>query len=218
MAAGAGGPVSAPTVEQAAEGRLAEELAARRAARLAQLAEAEQARRDAEQAEHERQAEQAEHERARDRLSTERDGAMAQVRAVLADLGEAVRSLVAVDSDLAAVAVRAGRPARSWRQATVELVCVTLADAGLRNVEPLPFVPAATRARLLAEVTTIRPEPTEIEEGASSTRCAICTSPRRAEIDTALRGGLSLRTLEERYGVSRTSLSRHHRAHGRAVA
>ncbi len=180
MAAGAGGPVSAPTVEQAAEGRLAEELAARRAARLAQLAEAEQARRDAEQAEHERQAEQAEHERARDRLSTERDGAMAQVRAVLADLGEAVRSLVAVDSDLAAVAVRAGRPARSWRQATVELVCVTLADAGLRNVEPLPFVPAATRARLLAEVTTIRPSPPRSRR----------VPPRLAARSAQARGGL----------------------------
>jgi hypothetical protein len=41
--------------------------------------------------------------------------------------------------------------------------------------------------------------------------CSVCASPIVAEINSALRAGEKLRDLEKRSGVSRASLSRHHR-------
>ncbi len=42
-----------------------------------------------------------------------------------------------------------------------------------------------------------------------TTRCRVCTHPRRAEIEGALRSGVSTRQVAVRYGVSRSSLDRH---------
>ncbi len=42
-----------------------------------------------------------------------------------------------------------------------------------------------------------------------SAACSVCNAPQRDVINDALRQGVSLRMLEETYGVSRSSLSRH---------
>lgn len=42
-----------------------------------------------------------------------------------------------------------------------------------------------------------------------TTRCRVCTHPRRAEIEGALRSGVSTRQVAVRFGVSRSSLDRH---------
>lgn len=42
-----------------------------------------------------------------------------------------------------------------------------------------------------------------------SQRCTICTHPKRAEIEASIRSGVSLRQVERRFSVSRSSLARH---------
>jgi hypothetical protein len=43
--------------------------------------------------------------------------------------------------------------------------------------------------------------------------CRICQHARRAEIDQSLSGGISLRTLEAQYHLSRSALHRHQKEH-----
>lgn len=42
-----------------------------------------------------------------------------------------------------------------------------------------------------------------------TTRCRVCTHPRRAEIEAAIRSGVSLRQVAVRFGVARSSIDRH---------
>ena len=46
-----------------------------------------------------------------------------------------------------------------------------------------------------------------------SKTCAACRHPRRAQLDEALRSGIPYRELTERFGISKSALSRHRADH-----
>lgn len=49
------------------------------------------------------------------------------------------------------------------------------------------------------------------EKATGTRRCSICSHPDREDIDSALRGGASLRAVAGRFGASKSALARHHR-------
>jgi hypothetical protein len=204
------------TVEEAALARLEEELAAHRKSRLVQLAEEEQARRDRDAAEAAAAAEQERANHASNQADMARKEAFEAVCARLAGLGEAVGRFVSADVAAQDAAQAAGRKLKSLRETAAERIVVELRDRGL-TCDPIPFVHSMwgnrLRERFPLVVADAVSEPRTPTDPSFERRCGICRSESRAAVDEALLEGATLRTVEEQFGFSRSTLSRHYRRH-----
>jgi len=72
--------------------------------------------------------------------------------------------------------------------------------------DPKPIEPVETE--------TLESEPVEtLEAVGAETICRACSHPEREAIDNLLRQGKPLRDIESEFGISRSTLSRHHKNH-----
>lgn len=192
-----------------------DEIAAHdRMVKLEALAREEHDRREQEQAELERRAEQARDERVAAQALHTRDLAVHALQQELVTLGERVRALLDADAEAERAGKRAGRSCRSLRQTAAELIVIACRDAGLED-DPLGYVRASVRASILAQYPPVS-ETSENRETIDTTEprpiinmCSICTHEQRHDIEAALAWGFSYRQTAERFGVSKSALSRH---------
>lgn len=180
---------------------------------FAELAERERLRREAERGEAEAEAAQERAERAADRALRDRDKALREARALLSKLGHAVQVVLERDGELEVAAQRAGQRFQPVAQTMAELVAIECRDAGL-NHEPIGYVRAATRALLLERFP--REGRRDATASVARPRCSVCQHQDRRAIDAALATGTSYRDAAVRFGLSRSSLSRHAHHAGRS--
>jgi hypothetical protein len=189
---------------------------------LRELAETEQADRDRAAAEAEterqRQAWQAEKKKVEDA----RDAQLGKIEKAIGVLVDLIPQAIDLDSEAERLGraidprFRGGgaRKAIEWRLSK-RLREVGMADLGFivgptMGSEPLGVVGPTMGSEPLGVVgPTMGSEPL----GAAAPSCSVCVSEHRPDIDEALAAGESLRALEERFGVSRSVLSRHRREH-----
>ena len=135
-----------------------------------------------------------------------RDAAFADFRADLASLALSVEVFLAAERAVEVVTANMGRKHERLDEAVMELTFVALRDAGLTR-EPMPFISAAYRARLLDRFGPLDAEP--VPPGETVARCSICAHPERDAIEKLLQAGGSYRPLAAAYGLSKSALARH---------
>jgi hypothetical protein len=178
---------------------------------LASLAVAERSRRERVEQEQQERERREEARREAQSAAASRQQRLTAVRVQLARLGDAISAFLGAENQLQDCSVRAQIPYQALAKSVALLSVITLRDAGLHGDDLSEWVPAAERKRLLDRFP---PEPViTTDNGVSSARCSVCECEQRGEIERALREGESLRTIEERFGFSRSTLSRHHRQH-----
>jgi helix-turn-helix, Psq domain len=178
---------------------------------LIDMAEQTYAEEQAAEAERAAAAEQARLEGEAERLTRERDAAMRGVHAAGTAAGRAVAEAVRIDDELAVVNDQLGRRSRSIRGVVGELVGIAVRDeSGVEIERVMNF-----RRKMLLDEYVLGEEAAVDEPAAPESKqtpspaCSICGHPKHAEIEAALSAGTSLREAAERYGVSRSALSRH---------
>jgi hypothetical protein len=159
------------------------------------------------------EAERARLEEEEIRLQGELDAALRGLVTSASATGRAARAAVEIGSELAQVRVAlGGNPGRSVSALASDLVTLHVRDQE-------PRVDFDTRlhnhaANLLRREYAVADDAPAPEPAAQSVpACTVCASERLAEIEQALAAGETLRAIETKFGVSRSSLSRHRR-HG----
>jgi hypothetical protein len=199
-------------VDQAAEElvRVEAEIAAlERRIVLASLATAERTRRERVEEERVEREARAQASREAQEAAVNRQRELNAVRAQLASLSAAVKAFLAAEDELQNCSSRAGIHFQPLSESVALLTVISLRDSGLHGDDVFQWIPAAYRKKLLERF----PE-SDLDHGPEpplgrSAQCAVCTHKLLAEVEAALAEGVPLRELEERYGLSRSSLSRH---------
>jgi hypothetical protein len=145
------------------------------------------------------------------RAEAKRDAALKEVRVTLAELTENVHAFTDAETELAGACVAAGRRHHDLREACAELVVIAATDDGLRaDDQPLPYVRASVRVRLLAQFPppAVPPAPAN-GESVTVAACTVCQHPERVTLEAALAGGASYREVAASFNVSRAAVGRH---------
>jgi hypothetical protein len=169
---------------------------------LLSLAREERARREQEAAQAAQEAAQAALSAEAERVTAQRDEAVQEALTVAETLARHLEVVLTLDASLQAAVGRGSDAFAGIRAAIVERLLLPLQDAGAQIEGPI----LAGRRKQLLEAW---PAPTAVAQ------CSGCTHDDRPLIDGALAEGVTLRELEERYGLSRSSLSRHRKHAGR---
>jgi hypothetical protein len=104
---------------------------------------------------------------------------------------------------------RAGIHFQPLSESVALLSVISLRDSGLHGDDVFQWIPAAYRKRLLERFPASDLDEDREPARGRSAQCAVFAHEQLAEVDAALAEGVALRELEERYGLSRSSLSRH---------
>jgi hypothetical protein len=133
---------------------------------------------------------------------------------------ELLPDFLAADVEAYNLGVGLRRTERRMAEQLAEIVLVHLSDFGLDSDTSggaLPYVRVSVRPETLTEREPVEQsgEPVEPEgDAVTVAACSICGHPARLAIEADLADGVTLRALQERYGVSRSALSRHKRHNG----
>jgi hypothetical protein len=145
-------------------------------------------------------------------LEARREDAIAEAVHLAGESARFAGEAVQADDQVEARRRRLGQSHRSLRSGLLgDRIAIEFRDAGVQGAAAEP-IRAVWRQTLLDRWPRREPEKERVA------LCTVCVSPDRDAIDAALAHGTStLRELEERYGVSRSALSRH-RAHSSSRA
>jgi len=214
--------------------RIEAELAAeQRREELATLAETETAERERIAIEQEQERQQAEWRKSQGEQEGARDVALAKVERLLAQICGAIGDALAHDAEAHRFFALQKPPGElhSWARLHGPLgmrLGYAIAQAGVREVDYFPPSGSKplvagetmlTNADLPPDLLTLDDSETEgfpefseaVKKGGGMAVCTVCNHPQLAEITAALERSETLRSLEARYGVTRSALSRHTR-------
>jgi len=142
------------------------------------------------------------------RLDELRHAQLANLQRSATKLGQEAAEVLATDAAFGDLSRALGRPTRAWGELVADLVAVRVRDQvpGIGQMGPV----FAFRRNQLLEEFALDDEPADDPLAAvAKGRCSVCDHAEADAIQQALVAGESLRTLEERFGVSRSALSRH---------
>ena len=188
---------------------------------LASLATSEKVRRDRiAEAEAERKR-RAQARREAEAAAARREKALQEVRAALGALSATVERFLQYEAQLQDACLRAGERHVALAEPLGELIVDSLRNSGIPGSAFVEWLPAAYRKRLRERFGELPPSDDaaapaapEVDRGevaAAVAACTVCAHDDRPAIEADLAAGVTLREIEDRYGVSRSALSRHRR-------
>jgi len=192
----------------------------RRRLELIQIARVERDRREQAAVAATAAAERAVRETARDAAAAEFEKAFRTWRSGLVMLQGETRELLAAHAAAEAAAAAAGATVRQRRDSRfAKLTLIAMVDAGL-HPDDLDRIPYESERRSLLDAYPLEVEAASHETSETPGRrsCRVCESDdaTRASIEEALAAKVSLTAIADQCGISRATLSRHHRECGAA--